>query len=251
MMEMKLRVLTFLGLCAYLGFLLLQTPVTRVLTWLPSSLHVYGAEGTVPAGHAALVQWQEWRFENVTWELRLLPLTTGRLEFDVSFRNADESRGQAQAGVTLQHQFYLTDPRIHLRINALAPLKPMLANVDGWITADLAYVTWSNPHLSVAGQVNLENVAWAAKPPIVLGDVAITLETTPEQNVVGHIADRGALVALQGQLVLDPQGVWRLNAMITPRANTPPQVTRFLSFLGPPDGEGRSVLSVEGRLGEH
>ncbi len=245
----KAKILLLVGIIAYLGFLFLQLPIARALPWLPPQIHVYSATGTITAGNAELVQWRDWRFEKVSWQLQPGSLLTGRLAFAVAFHNADESRGHAEAGVSLQQEFSLTNPHAHLKIKALAPAWPMATNLDGWLTADLAYLTWSRTARSLAGRVTVENVALGGKSALPIGDFVVDLDTK-DQTIIGQIADRNALLAVAGQVTLDPKGAWQLNATLAPRAKTPPQISRMLAFLPPPDASGQYSLSLGGRLGE-
>ncbi len=245
---MKHKGLIILGVLAYLGFFILQTPAARVIAWLPLPVQVYGASGSIPTGSADLIQWHEWRFEHVTWVLRLLPLVMGHVEFNLTFHNHDEGTGHTRAGVTLQRRFYLTDPHVRLPSKTLEPMWPMLTNLDGWIVADLDHLSLSNNALDLAGQVTLENVTWKNTPPAPLGDFLVTLETNKDQKILGKIVDRNALLALQGQVTLEPNGLWKLTGSIAPRPNTPPKITQFLTFLGHPDQQGRFPLAFGGSL---
>ena len=175
------KLLFILGLLAYFGFLVLQLPITRILAWiepLPEQVRVYGAEGTAFTGSATVVQWNDWRLESVTWEFRPLALVMGRLEFDVTFHNLDESKGHARAGITMLRQPYLADLHAHLRVSALEPLwRPTVMNFGGWLGIDFDHIKKAITGPELMGQVNLENVAWEGKPPIPIGDFLIALET--------------------------------------------------------------------------
>lgn len=268
----KTGFLVFLGLLAYLVFLVTQFPITHVLArWapLPWHLEVYGAEGTLFAGRAALVQKESWRFEQVTWEWHPWALVTGSLEFAVTFHNADDNRGKARVGVTFFQQPYLQDMQAQLRLSSLDFLwKPAMINIGGWLKAELSLV-WSTVAPSVAGQITLENTVWDGKPPTPLGDFLVTLDdvpaeedptdtkrsndapphSSPSQRMVrGHIIDRGGPVQVEGNVQLDMQGAWRLTGTLNPRPDAPAKIRQTLAFLGRPNSDGRFPLSFNGHL---
>jgi len=178
---LKLGFLAILGLLAYLVFLVTQLPVTHVLARLeplPEKIQIYGAEGTVLAGRAALVQKENWRFEQVTWKLRPWALVTGQLEFDVTFHNSDENRGSARVGTTILRQPYLADLRAHLRLSTLEPLwQPSMINLSGWLGTELDYFDWSPTGLNLNGKATLENITWEGKPSVPIGDFIVVLDT--------------------------------------------------------------------------
>ncbi|CAK0755934.1 general secretion pathway protein N [Gammaproteobacteria bacterium] len=253
----KIGSLTLLGIGAYLIFLVLQLPITHVLARLeplPEKIRIYGAQGTIIAGNAALVEKENWRLENFTWKVRPWALLKGCLEFVITFQNIDETRGRARVGVTLFGQTYLARPQVRLRLNTLEPLwRPMIINLGGWIDAKLDHVTWSVSGLDTKGQVILENVVWESNPPLSLGDFLIALETvtadnSPNRMVRGQLSDRGGPIGIQGQLQLDSQGAWRLTGTLASRSDATPKIRQMLSFLGQPDQDGRFPISFNGRL---
>ncbi|CAK0745865.1 general secretion pathway protein N [Gammaproteobacteria bacterium] len=257
MIRVSTRILVFLGLLGYLGSLVLQLPVTRILTWvepLPGQIRVYGAEGTAFAGGAALIGWNNWRFESVTWALRPWDLIMGKLGFDVAFHNPDESKAHTRAGITILGHPYLTDLHARLRVSALEPLwRPTVVNFGGWLGIDLDHLKGTSTNFDLAGQVAFENIAWEGKPPIPLGDFLVILETlniveeapagnspaTPNEAGASKDGIKGNVKGKRGGEVANKGGI---------EANVTGPTSRNATGSLPPSGSGHSHRILHGKI---
>ncbi|HFD80154.1 MAG TPA: type II secretion system protein N [Gammaproteobacteria bacterium] len=221
-----------LGVVAWLLFLVARAPADRLLPLAQSRLpqvHLAGIEGTLWSGRAALVDVRPLQFSEVRWDLRLLPLLTGRLEFAVD----GQLQGRpvhANAGSTLLGRPYLRQVRGRVAASDLTYwLGLSQVGLGGELDFDLDEVRWFDTGLpAVAGHAGWMPALVEAPLELNLGQVK--LDTRIEQQVTkGKLdASGGALVA-QADVELKPDGAYRIDANIRQKGEIPPAVGKFLS----------------------
>ncbi len=83
-----------------------------------------------------------------------------------------------------------------------------------------------------------------------LGDFELVVGegTVGSQSLNGRLRDLGGPLHVRGSLELDPDGSYLLTGDAAPGPGAGPAIFDTLSFLGPPDGQGRRPFTVEGTL---
>ena len=247
---------SLLGISAYLLFLIWQLPINHVLARMPSlpvQIKIYGAQGSIIDGNAALIEKDPWRFEKITWSLYKWQLFKGRLEFISLFNNLDQSTARIRAGINLLLRPYLSRSRARLPLNALEPLwRPLPINLSGWLNIKLDYLNWSAHDLSTKGQVNIDDLMWENN---LFGNFLINLDTATIKNnnnsqqvITGQINDKNGPLQINGEIQLDISGNWKINGTIMPRPDTQLNIKHLFNFLGSPNAEGRYQFAFNGRI---
>ena len=242
-----------LGLFAFLGFLLLQTPATLVIDLLTERLPGFSAqtvEGSAPGGTAAGVRWRNLQIDQLRWSWRPLALFTGWLEFSLKVDDP-ELRLAGQAAL---------NPGRDLRLRQLVGTLPLarLAGAAGYpglpaqgtVELNLAEVRL-NPGgrpLAATGIVRLQNLQTTLGQPLTLGDFTAELKPADPEGIQGVVQDNNGPLALEGAFSLTPDGRYQFTGhAAVPDANNR-ALRQAMSLLGPPGGDGRWILNFSGKL---
>lgn len=239
-----------LGMVMYVMFLAGTLPASWIYShWLQSRLGswaLYGVQGTVWEGRAALVKSGNLQLENLHWDLHPLSLLRGRLEAALQFKYA-AAPGALVLGRTLTGTWHADDVALELPAGQLTPLLRLPgAELGGKLAVQLSALTVKQGRVTAAAG----SVAWvkaALRKPVAvdLGTFAIDLKTTAE-GVSGTLLDRGGAVQAQGLLKLNADGQYQLTATFASRDPQQPLITQGLQLFGTPGPDGRVKYSATG-----
>lgn len=247
-MKAGLRYL-LLGVTLYVVFMLLMVPAAWLYNHgLQSRLGgvaLYGIQGTVWQGRAAVLRSGGMQLENVHWHLHPWSLLWGRGEAALAF-DYQTAPGRLVAARSLSGDWYARDVDVELPAGQLAPMLRMPgAELGGRLLLHLNTLTVKQGKVTAAeGSLLWEKAALRQPLAVELGSFAITLQTTG-QGVSGVLIDRGGAVQAQGLLKLQPDGQYQITATFAARD---PKLGQGLRLFGTPGPDGRVNYSTTGRL---
>ena len=242
--------LALAGAAAYLLFVLITLPADRTAEWLKhhiNGLDLQSVSGTLLSGAARRVSIQGLAMGPVTWSLRPLPLLLARVEYRVTLKDP-VFRGQGVMGMGLGGHLYLHDLQAEVKPDPLITrFSSLPVQTSGVVTlridsADLAngFPREVSGHMDWADAQIIEPVA------LPLGHVEATLQSDGD-TLISHISGSGE-TALAGELSLSPEGVYKLNLLVTPGPSVSPDIVDGLQAFGQTRPGGAYLITDTGRL---
>jgi general secretion pathway protein N len=242
--------LVALGVLAYAVFALITLPASVVASRLqPLGINVGGVTGTAWNGSAQVVQLGPTNLGALTWQLHVLPLFTLRAVADVELKRSD---GFAQGTVSATRQtIELQDTTASL---PLAMLPPQVAP-GGWtgtLNAKLASLTLANGWpTQVDGTIEAMELTGPARRPANIGSYQIKFpaqSSTPE-ILAGTVNDISGPIQIAGTIQLkSADRSYLVEGLVATKPDAPPDFSRTLEYLGPPDAQGRRQFSLSGTM---
>jgi general secretion pathway protein N len=224
--------LALAGLAAFLVFLVLSAPAAKLLPYFQPQLpgvQFSGVSGSLWSGQALRVDAGAMQLSKVHWRLRLLALFKGALEFSI---DADYG-GQplvGRAGIGLFSGPYAADVVGRLAASDLLYGTGMSAIVlDGQLDFaidDIAGIGSGVP--TVAGAVSWSPARVLSPIELDLGQAQLV--TRIESGVTrGKVSASGGVLAVSGDLTVNPDGNYTLVAEIQKKGSVPQAVDKFLA----------------------
>lgn len=244
------------GLAVYLLALVATVPAAQVLPRAVPLLEsrgvrlaASGIEGSLWSGRMARVAVNGVALGESEWSLSPWRLLLGEAGFGFSV---------TPQGGYLAGDVRLSDERLTLSgvggelpastLVASLPRLPMPVEVEGSVTVEVNTLDWAAGKLDAAEGVIVWRQATVLAPmPMRLGDLKMELVPGPNGTLLGKLSDGGGPLGVKGDVTLSPGG-YRLNAVLTPRADTDPALAQTLTLLGRPDNQGGYRLTWAGRL---
>jgi general secretion pathway protein N len=231
----------------FLAFLVLTLPARHVLGWLgDGQLAVQHIVGTPWRGRVQRVDFGRTSLGPVVWELRLLRLLTGRLEYRL-YVQSGPGGGELHAGRSLFGTPYVREAQLSLPAAELArQLRLTLVSLGGDFLADIDTLRLSGGWPGeLRGQLRWQGARLTQPQRVELGDLRMQIELR-DGNVVGILGDDGGPLELGGEFTLGQDRGYRLDALLKPRATAGQPLRDSLSLLGNPDAQGRYRLQYSG-----
>ena len=246
---MKRGLLVAAGVVAFLVFLVALMPAGQLAARLPPGIDLAGLSGTIWSGRAktltvngrtlGALAWscRPWRLVVLEWSCRLtLSPPNGELGGDVSgdFHGnvaAEDVRGRVPISLFEGG----TTPR----------------GWSGELEFDLAEVRVVDRRpASARGTLFARGLRAAGPNAQVLGDFELVVGegTVGGAALNGRLRDLGGPLHVRGAIELDPDGRYFVTGDAAPGPGAGPAIFESLSFLGPPDAQGRRPFAIEGTL---
>lgn len=248
-MKLPSRRRTLAALALWLVFLLMTLPAQHLVGWFGGPrIAAQGVDGTLWKGRAEHMAFDGVGFGPLLWQLRPLALLSGRLEFQCfvqSGRGGGELRfGRSIFGATFAREVRLTLPAADLGRQLRLPL----VRLEGDFQIDLDELRAAAGGVeSVRGRVAWQGARVLQPDPLPLGTLTLQLDTR-DGRIGGVLGDEGGPLELSGELSVETDRSYRLDALLKARAEAPPQLRQALGLLGAPDAQGRYRLRYSGSL---
>lgn len=250
---MKIKFIV-LFLFFYLFALIITLPASTLVGFIPQSsgLKIAGVSGYAWQGQAALVSYKkELNLERVSWDLDWSALTTLQVKLNVKFnngRNAISGKGIVKSGfwgqgvenltVDLSASELLAHVDLPVPIEASGDIaivvkdaslgKPYCTLLDG-------FVVWKNAQISS----QLGNVD--------LATANITL-SCDNGELVALIEQKSEQLSSNISAVLQQGGLYKLKGTINASDKLNLDIKQALTWIGPKDSSGATLLNFNGRL---
>lgn len=240
------------GVACYLLFMLINVPAGVLSAQLARhGIQTGSAQGSIWRGQVTGVQVGVLNLGNAQWQLRFLPLLTGRLAADVRLT---QSNGYAQARVSAA----LTGTVKLNEVSASLPLQALLGDEGlpgGWVGMTQArfseIVLRNGWPIAAQGTLDIVDLTGPASEASNIGAYRLTFPASGSTagTLVGTLESRdGAAIAVNGTLKLVADRSYVLDTLVAARSQTPQNIAQTLQYLGPPDAQGRRAFSVAGTL---
>jgi hypothetical protein len=228
-------------------------PAGWALQRLPAPLNCLSGAGTLWDGACDELRIGGQAVGQLSWQLKFLPLLTGRVNAQVSLRSAtSDLSGQIERRTDGKMQLSDVNGSLSLPgpLAALGIDGPQLpAGLSGRLTARQL-----NARLSAAGRIEflrgelLADQLRQSAEPRDLGSWTVSFdgELNADGEPVGQLQDRGGPFNMRATLRLTAAPGFVLQGALALRGDVSPQVLDSLRFLGRPDAAGRRPITIEG-----
>lgn len=241
-----------LVLCAYLAFLIAQTPAAQLYGWLkPRSgtpLQLYQVSGSLWDGRAAAAVIGKTRIDAPAWNWRPRALLLGRIEYGLTGRLGGApltsiiGRGPATP-------FYASDARIELPLDDAAGFLGLHdVGLGGRFTIEIRHVeAGAGKIAALDATLTVADAAFGPPVNVTLGGAAMRLESSGD-IIKGVLKDTGGPLQADGVLIYQPSGDYQFSLSLSARDPNDVQLRQALRFLGTPNAAGKVSLSRRGRI---
>jgi general secretion pathway protein N len=236
------------GIVAFLVCLVAMVPANQLAMRLPPGVVMSGVGGTIWSGRAnglaidgrsiGRIQWscRPWRILLLEWSCHVgLSPAGGELSADLQGEiNSDEISGRDILGQVPITAFEgLVTPRgwsglleLHVKTLRIIDRRPADAT----------------------GSLFLRSLRAPGADGEMLGDFELTVGegSVGTGSLSGRLRDLGGPLHVRGTIELQPDGRYLLSGEAAPGPGAGPAIFDTLSFLGPPDNQGRRPFTIEG-----
>ena len=237
-------------LALWLIFLLLTLPAQHLLGWFAGErIAAQGVDGTVWKGRAERLAVDGFAFGPLVWHLRPVALLAGRVEFQC-FVQSGSGGGELRLGKSVFGAIGVRDAQLTVPAALIGrQLRLPLVSLDGDFLIDLEEMQAADAWVeALRGRVSWQAARVLQPNPVPLGTLTMQLDMRDGQ-VVGVLADEGnGPLELSGELNIQANRAYRLDALLKPRAEADQQMRQALGLLGAPDAQGRYRLRYSGQF---
>jgi len=240
------------GVVAYVLFLLITLPASLITARLAKHGVISSAtSGSVWHGQVTGLQVGVLNLGNAEWQLRFLPLFTGKLAADIKLKQAD-GFADARVAVALSGNIILSD------VSASLPLQSIVGNgglPGGWVGKAQAKLNkveikqgWP---IAAQGTLDLIDVTGPARQPSNIGAYRLKFpaDNASANTLMGTLESlQDAALDVTGTIKFAADRSYQLDTMVAARGNAPPGFADGMQYLGPPDAQGRRPFSVSGTM---
>lgn len=236
-----------IGILGFALFLLARIPASVAFDrFSPYSIQASGVVGTIWHGNAANLAVSGLQLGPTSWRFQLSNLFSAELAYAFETQIGGESL-TGTAAVRGPGKLRLTDVVGQIPIKELSAFLP-----TGFLTG-IARIDASELRIennwpaSVDGRFVISDLtALTTRPPTLLGDFEAIFEDQRDAPLKATLKDLSGPVELDGQLLLNADRSFELEATLAPKPDAAPQISNMLNFVGPEDGQGRRQLRYSG-----
>jgi general secretion pathway protein N len=245
----KRGLLVAAGVAAFLVFLVAMVPAGQLAGRLPAGVELSGLGGTIWSGQAGSLTVNGRALGALAWSCRPWPLVV--LEW--SCRLTLEPPGGGLTG-ELSGDFGGDIVAEDVRGRVPVSLFEGGTTPRGWsgeLELDLAQVHVVDRRPAAArGTIFARGLRASGPNAQLLGDFELVVGegTVGGAALNGRLRDLGGPLHVRGAVELDASGRYFLTGDAAPGPGAGPAIFESLSFLGPPDAQGRRPFAIEGTL---
>ena len=235
------------GLGLYLVFLLATFPAGYAIAWLQKNVpevHLEGVNGSVWAGSAQEVAWQDQFWGSLHWSFDWRALFAGHMGYRFHLEAPDVVLLARVAGNN--RKLLLQDVAGHLPISRLAPWLPLPpGSVAGElnIRLDRVLLVKDRPEAAVGTlSVTSLNLSWPQS--VTLGNYQLKLQTEVD-GIRGDLLDTSGPLMLQGSVQLAPDGHYQVSGTLASRDPGNSALNNLLHYL-PSNADGKHPFDFSG-----
>jgi general secretion pathway protein N len=247
----SLRRLLALGLGAYALLLVVTFPAQLVMGQLGRlGIEASGVSGSVWNGRAAMLRVAALNLGQLSWDLEVLKLLTGRASANVELQQ-EGAFASGHVAASPSGRVTLTDFNASWPIAALAAAG-LPAGWTGMANVALAEAVLDGGlPVAVTGTIDLMNLVGPANRPASLGSYRATFPATAATGQTGEgidadLKDLDGPIEVAATLHVGRDRSFVIDGQIATRPDAPAEVISALKYLGESDAEGRRPFSVSG-----
>jgi general secretion pathway protein N len=237
------------GVAAFLVCLVAMVPARQVAGRLPAGVTLSGVGGTIWSGDARALDVNGLALGALRWSCRPWRLLVLEWSCSVGLR---PQGGEVAGDLSGDFGPVIVAENIEGRV----PISAFegIATPRGWrgeLELDLDRVSLAGRRPTAASGTiflrGLRGPGTAAQP---LGDfeLAVGEGTVGGETLNGRLRDLGGPLHVRGSIELGQDGRYLMTGEAAPGPGAGPAIFDTLSFLGPPDSQGRRPFTIEGSL---
>ncbi|OEF29449.1 type II secretion system protein N [Vibrio rumoiensis] len=239
---------------ALLVSLIANIPAAWVYTHVPKQrgVDVQGISGTIWNGSVQQLTAERRSLGAVYWSFRPSQLFMGKAEYKIRFGqgSAIKLNGKGDVGVGFSG-LYAKNTVVSLPVSELVKFVPMQVPVElkGQLEVSLNDIQYSEPWCKQAAG----SVAWTgaqiASPIGQLEPGPVIADLTCKDHIVDLAGKQNnQQVSSDFKVNLNAQSRYKLEAWFKPGTQFPSSMSKQLTWLGNPDGQGRYQFTFAGKL---
>jgi len=245
----------YLGLLAvfsYVGFVLAQLPADRAYTYIHEKkllpFELYQLDGSAWSGKAGVLKIGKQRIENVDWQLDFSALLMGEIKLALG-RELAGHHVSLVAGRSAGGSYSLSSGEQALPMAELESLiNPQPFGLKGNAVVELEQINIDGGQLvGLEGNLEWRDAGLGAPLNITVGNFAAEF-TTQDDGVHGILKDTSGALKLNGDLMLKPDGSYKLTATLKSRDPKRKDLKQALRMFGTPSPDGQITVSRVGTL---
>ena len=240
----------FLGVVAYLVFLLAEFPAVYLTHWMSghvTGLQLAGVSGSLFAGQADMVRFGRTDLGTVQWDFDWWAPFTGALGYRLHAHTEDHDlQGRVDDGLG---GMQLHDLKGRMPVTALDAWLPLPSNsLHGSLVLDLKQLRFKAGKLqSAQGHLELDDAVISWPTSYTLGSFRMDLSPAEAGGVDATIADVASPLKIQASLDLTPQGQYHIKGVLAARDPGDASARTLLANLGRPDSTGQYPFDFKGQ----
>jgi general secretion pathway protein N len=245
----SVRRLIILGAAGFVLGLLINAPARLIHYGLPANISLDGLSGTVWNGSAKQLAVNNIAVGELNWRVAPSSLLRGRLGLILNAQLPDGALA-GKAAMGLGGTVTLTNLTGSLPVAYLATDFPA-GMLDGRVSLVIEQAELMNGWPTrIKGVIALGNLVQNIPKPMALGTFSATFdgENTGDGAVDGVIATRSGPLLVDGELVLNSDRSYSLEASVGPNAETPDDLKSMLPLVGEKLPDGRYLLRFNDKL---
>jgi len=238
----------------YLIALISTLPASTLVRFIPQSagLNVAGVSGNAWQGQAALISYnKELNLARVSWDLDWLALTTLQAKFNIRFNNGDNAmsgKGIVKFGFWGKGVENLILDRSASELLSNVAL-PVPIDASGDVSIVIKEAVLGDPYCATLdGLVVWKNAQISSQ----LGNVDLATAkinlSCDNGELVALIKQQSAQISSNISALLQAGGLYRLTGTINAGDELNPDIKQALTWVGPKDSSGATLLNFNGRL---
>ncbi|MDB1122493.1 type II secretion system protein N [Vibrio algarum] len=229
-------------------------PVSFALRYIPEmpSLKIDSPSGTIWAGEAQNIGWNNDNFGHATWQFQPLTLLQGKAHYSFRFGRGSDAKlmGKGNFGVGLSG-VYAENVVVSMPAkNVLDQLSmPLPITVDGNLELSINEYIYAQPWCQTATGTLVWNGSQIGSPlgGLELGTVITDLKCEESRlTVTGEHNDNQLTASIKGELLPDQR--YNVDALFKPNTEFPKAMKSQLRWLGRPNNNGEYPFTYAGKL---
>lgn len=240
-------------LMVYLVALFVTFPANQAYSFiankLPPNTKLYGIEGSIWSGHAAVVDVNGLRLSNVNWDVHFLPLLIGRMQLGINSKLGDGNI-KGSVGMSLGGTLYTKGLQGKVNSKDLASKFQILRFAQGTIKANNFSISLDNSKIYTAsGQLQLLNAAMTVPCEAEVGNLIVNVKNGAMEGMIkANIKDKGNQpIVFSGDFDLETQGTWKFKGRVMAKEKGS-CLANMLGALGRPGSDGKTTINRSGKL---
>lgn len=236
------------GIAAFLVCLVAMVPANQLAMRLPPGVVMSGVGGTIWSGRARDLAINELSIGGIEWSCR--PWRVFLLEWSCAV-----SLRPASGGVSANLEGKFRSNEISGRdLSGQVPIAAFegLVTPRGWsglleLDVKTLRIIDRRP-ANATGTLFLRSLRAPGAGGEMLGDFELTVGegSVGTGSLSGRLRDLGGPLHVRGTIELQPDGRYLMSGEAAPGPGAGPAIFDTLSFLGPPDNQGRRPFTIEG-----
>ncbi|MFT6925375.1 MAG: general secretion pathway protein N [Psychromonas sp.] len=238
----------------YLLALLVTLPATALLRFIPQSsgLQISGVSGSAWQGQAALISYnKKINLQRLSWDVDWFALTALQIKLDVKFnngQNAMSGKGSVKLGFAgLMIENMLLDMSAQ-ELLSYADL-PVPVDASGDVSLVVKEASQGDPYCDTLDGVLVWKNAQVNSDlgKIDLNTVNIDL-SCDNGDAVAILQQQSDQLSSNINALLEQGGAYKLDGTVKGTNKLAPEINQALSYLGPKNASGATVVRFNGRL---